>query len=329
MDAQERDDVLETLRSAQRALRSAEKALVRLSTDDVAPRNRNADRPDTVAAAPAERALREFLFAAAAQAKQFEESDPQSFRARVITRLEELLRFLLSKQMIQETRKGSGTIQLDPTTATQTYERCLKACTENNLSQTDIMRAFVAQYEAKNWGDVDVETDLVFMRYETPGPITAHLNPSDLRKLVEAARKVPGAVDRCASSLRESGVLWEVSDEKSGTLADTMVVSGVQGQWAACVNTTAIVRHVVSLLSVVEVDYNSQQQGWWDDARIAHDLPNQLLPIIRNKDPMIVCHRTDIAGIEDWAASIPGWYEGSDDAPTPLIFRDAVIDDIL
>lgn len=328
MDTRERDDILDALRSAQRALRKAEKALVQAPVTDNSDEDVRDSRDEATSGDPAEKALSDFLFGAAAKAKQYEEQDPQSFRARFEPMRDELLGFVLTKRMVQESPKGSGTVQLDPTDGTQTYEKCLKACTENNINQTELMRPFVESADLKNWGDVNVNVDLVLMRYETPGPVTTHVDEAALQGLMEGARKTPGAVDRTQAALREAGIGWDMADA-NGNLATELTVPGVKGQWAACIDTRRIVAEIVGRLSIVEVDYGSKQQGWWDAARLDHGLPIQLLPIVRNKDPSIVCHRDDVRDIEHWAAQLPGWYDGDDDSPTPLVFRDALPDDIL
>jgi hypothetical protein len=322
VDQRTRDEIQEALRSADRALRLAEKALLRVPVD--APESET----EGPAADPAEQALSDFLFGAVEQAKVFEEQDPQSFKARVVPMLDDLLRFVLSKQMYQAGPRGDGTTNLDTTTATQTYEKCLRACTENSLNHTEVMTPFVQGATLKNWGDVDVDIDLVIMRYETPGHVTAHVDEAELAALVEAARTVAGAVDRIQTALREQGIDWKVSND-SGQLITELHVSGPKGQWAATIPTGDVVTAIFNRLSVVEVDYDNPQEGWWDAARTDHDLPQQLLPIVRGKESSIICHRSDIAKIEGWAANLPGWADGTETSPTPLILRDAHEVDIL
>ena len=61
---------------------------------------------------------------------------------------------------------------------------------------------------------------------------------------------------------------------------------------------------------------------------IASSLPRQMLPIVRGKNKKVVFLRSEADKVEDWAVTLPGRYDGSDN-PTPLIVRDAVPNDIL
>ena len=322
MDQRTRNEIQDALRSADRALRLAEEALLREPIDDV----QDSRIQNTVA--PAEKALSDFLFAAAEEAKVFEEQDPQSFRTHVEPMRADLLRFVLVKQMYQSSPRGSGTVQLDTTDATQTYEKCLQVCTETGINQTELMTPFVERAGFKNWGDVDVTTDLVLMRYETSTAVEAHLDVGQLQGLMRAARKTAGAVDRVQAALREAGVQWNVADD-AGNLADTLGVSGVKGQWVVCIPVLEVADTVIGLLAVVEVDYDSEQEGWWDAARLDHNLPSVLLPIIRGKERRVVCQRVEVENLEDWAAKLPGWSGETDTHPTPLVVREAQADDIL
>lgn len=331
MDGRTLDEVVKALRSAVRALRAAEKALLHSPRDEAAPVRDSeiANEPPAPQVDPAEKALMDYLSAAAEHAKLFEEQDPQSFRAQFEPMKRDLHEAVLKGDMYQVGPAGAGMISFDNTPGTTLYEQCLRAMRANKLHAGDLVAPYVEQPQIKNWGDVDSDCDLVFMRYETPGTVTAHLNEGKLNQLMEAARRVPGAVDRCRSALTAQGVVWEVSDPRTGKLACEMQVSGVEGKWAACLDANQVLADVVGRLAVVEVDYDNNQEGWWDAARIDRSLPQQLLPIIRGKEKSIICHRSEIDKIEDWAATMPGWYEGTEEHPTPLVIRDAVTDDIL
>ena len=329
MDARALDEVVKALRSAARALRAAEKALLQ-SPSDAAP----AFTEEPVAIGdpttdPREKALSDFLFAAVAHAKQYEEQDPQSFRANYEPLKDSIREASLRGDMYQIGPKGSGMVSFDNTTATHMYEKCLAGMQNTGLPSSDIVASYVDAPVFKPWSEVDVENDLVLMRYETPGPIEANLDEAQLSVLAEAARQSPGAVDRCRSALADAGVTW-AAFEATGALVTTMTLTGVNGQWAACADTNDILSNVLSRLSVIEIDFDNEQQGWWDAARQDRAIPQKLLKIIRNQEKDAICHRTEIDKIEDWAASLPGWYEGVNDAsPTPLIMRDAVANDIL
>lgn len=326
MSDQAADEAIEAIRSAVRALRAAERALKLARQATPAPVATEPEGLTKDAADPAEKALYDFLFKAAQDAKEFEEQDPQAFRTHFEAKQEDLLEAILRGDMFQTGPKGSGMVSLDNTDGTQMYEVCLRAMRKNNIHQTDLIRPFVEAAEFKNWGDVDTSNDVVIMRYETPGPVEAHLDESQLASLMEAARKSPGAVDRCRSRLTEQGIHWDVSNAKHGSLDLDLKVDGVCGKWTACIPADKVMTEIVSRLGVVEVDYDATTEGWWDAARVDHNLPQKLLPIIRGKEPRIVCLREDLAPMETWAADLPGWYDGDS---TPLILRDAVADDIL
>jgi hypothetical protein len=332
MDERTRAEVIKALRTAVRALRAAEKAIVQApattgapATDPSAP----ASDPQAAQVDPVETALLNYIKDSAATLKKLEEQDPRFFVSKLQTKQADLLRFAMSKQMFQEGPKGAGATALDPTPATQTFEKLLKVMTETGINQTDLLAPFVNALVPKNWADVNVDEDLVLFRFQTPGPVKGSLNRQAFESLVEDARKVPGALDRVAALVKEDHIAWEPTDAKTGTINCAIVINNVDAKWCGCVPTSEVLASVVSHLSVIEVDDANQQQGWWDAARIAPSLPQQVLPIIRGKDKKVIFLRTDADKVEDWAGSLPGWYDGPEECPTPLIVRDAVSNDIL
>ena len=329
MDTRTVDEVVKALRSAVRALRAAEKALLQAPSGTATPALPSEPPCSEPASAPAEQALDAFLLAAAESARTFEEQDPQSFRVRFDPLKEDLFQALLKGDMYQSSSKGAGMVSLDNTAGTEFYEQCLKGMRVTELEASDILLPHLESADLKTWGDVDPETDLVFMRYETTGDVEANLDPDELQALMEEARKVPGAIDRIRSSLADKGIRWEMSNARTGDLATSLFVSDVEGKWVASFNATALLNDIVGRLAVVEVDNDAVQEGWWDAARSDRDIPRQIVPIVRSKEPSIICHQSDIENIEDWAAGLPGWYDGTDDSPTPLVMRNAVSNDIL
>ncbi len=330
MDERTRAEVIKALRSAVRALRAVEQAIAQAPAGPVtAPSVPSPEAPSAPVVDPVEAALSDYLKSSASSLKQNEEQNPESFLSKARSKLADLLRFAMNKQMFQEGPKGSGATSLDPTLATQTFEKLLKVMTETGLNQTDLLQPFVNALAPKNWGDVNVDEDLVLYRYETPGPVTGSLDQSAFEPLVEAARAVPGALDRTATALKADHIAWEPTDVKTGTINCTITLNNVEAKWCGCVPTSDVLGSVVSHLSILEVDPANQQQGWWDAARIASSLPAQVLPIIRGKEKKVTFLRNDADKVEDWAASLPGWYDGPPDNPTPLIVRDAVSNDIL
>jgi len=319
------DEAIEAIRSAVRALRAAERALKLAQSAPQAP-DASPSEVQPGVSDPAERALLDYIVTTVQQFKDYEEQDPQSFRKLFDPMRDDLLSGIVKGDMYQVSARGKGMVSFDNTEGTTLYETALKVMRENNIHQPDLLQPFVNEAELKNWGDVSADADLVIMRYETSGPQTLRLDEAQLQSLMEAARKTPGAIDRTRVGLAEAGIQWAVSDVRSGIVDSAVEVTGVNAKWAACIPSADVLRAVAGLLSVVEVDYENQQQGWWDLARADRDLPQQLLPIIRSKEPSIVCHRSDIGPIEEWASGIPGWY---DDNSTPLCMRDAVLDDIL
>lgn len=259
-----------------------------------------------------------------------EEQDPAVFAQKAQAQQDDLLRFILVKQMFQSGPKGAGAIGLDPTEATRVYEQALKAMTENGINQTEVMTPFIHNLLPKHWGDVDPDKDLVVFRYETPGPVTGHLDMAALKPLVEAARKAPGSLDRVSKRLAaECAVAWEPVEGKTSQINCAVVLSNVEAKWCACVDASAVVEAVVARLAVVEVDPGNTQEGWWDAARLDTSIPQAVLPVIRGQQPKVLCLKSDIDKIEDWAASLAGWYDGSELNPIPLIVRDAASSDIL
>jgi hypothetical protein len=330
MDEQTRAEVIKALRSAVRALRAAEKAIVQAPASGApatAPSAPAEAQPP--AADPAETALLNYIKDSVATLKKNEEQNPEFFVSKLHAKQSELLRFAMGKQMLQEGPKGAGAASLDPTPATQMFEKLLKVMTETGINQTDLLAPFVNALVPKNWGDVNVDEDLVLFRYQTPGPVKAGLSREVFEGLVEDARKVPGALERVAAQVKEDHIAWEPTDAKTGTINCGVVIDNIDAKWCGCVQTSDVVGAVVSHLSVIEVDQENQQQGWWDAARIAPSLLPQVLPIIRGKDKKVVFLRSDADKIEDWASSLPGWYDGPEANPTPLVVRDAVSNDIL
>ena len=341
MKQQTRADIATALRAAARTLRAKGEALPAVpavpeveAPEAEAPEVAEAPaEPEPPEAAPVssqqETALANFIRESAAGLKQNEEQDPASFMGLVEAKKADLLRFATTKQMYQEGPKGSGATALDPTPATQTFERLLRVMTETGIDKVALLQPFIDALIPKNWGDVNVDDDLVLVRYETPGPVTGHLDRALLEPLVEAARAAPGSIDRAAVVLKDEHIAWEPTDVKTGTVNCAIVLDNVDAKWCAVTPTDFLLSTVVDYLSVLEVNSENTQQGWWDAARIAHALPAQLLPIIRGKDKKVIFLRSDADQVEEWAAALPGWSSEGDLSSTPLIVRDAVSNDIL
>jgi hypothetical protein len=280
---------------------------------------------DEIEAPDPKQALFDYVYDTAVQAKTAEESDPETFRLRFEPMQDRLLESAIRGDMYQQLPKGQGMVSFDNTEGTKVFETCLKVMREQGLHQPDLLRPFIRNANLKNWSDVNVDSDLVIMRYETSGPVIAYLDPSKLSSLMDDARAVPGAADQVRSSLDAEGIRWGVADSK-GRPITTLEVVGCMGRWAACVPVDEVVVALVQLLGVIELNKEHDESAWYDAARTASGLPQPMLPMIRGKKPRIVCRKADMESIRSWAQSLSGWHTNES---TPLVMRDAVPDDIL
>ena len=320
------DEVVEALRSAVRSLRAAERVLLNVN---------QTEQPEVVqVTAPIsspeidknESALLSFILDSAKTVKAYEEEDPQSFLSRYLPMVDNLVEAVLKGEMYQSCQGGTGFVPLDNVGATTLFEKTLRGMRGNNLQAKDFIEKYVGNPSVKTWGDVDTNEDLVIFRFETDGPVEASMFLDNLAPLLERAKDVPGAVDRCRSAAMDSGVEAPLYDSTTGQVDPSLVVSGVTARWVASVPVSALIRDVVDVLSVIEVDDTSPSVGWWDAARASREIPDLMLPIVRGKDKSAVIRRADVADVESWAASLPDWYG---ELSNPIIFRNAMSNDIL
>lgn len=324
MDEKTREEVIHALRSAARALRMAEQTLLRAPSAVPAPAPQAA-LPAPTAEPPAVAALVAFIEQAATQCKQFEEQNPESFRRRLAG--VDLLKFLLDRKVYQVAPEGDGAVRPETYNAFTLMEKCFQVMTSTRIDAPQVLAPFIAAVETKNWNDVDQDVDLVLMRYKTDGDVEFKLDEQMLTRLVEDARKLPGAVQRAETLLSQKAVRWTpVSNNEVST---TAFHQDVQANWAATINMQAVAQAIASMLALIEVAQNNDQIGWWDAASATADVPQAALPVVRGNETRILVQLAEANEVEDWAAKLPGWYDGPPDAPNPLLIRNITTDDIL
>lgn len=323
MDQRTRDEVIKALRSAARSLRMAEQALVQ------SPSGPSAPVPTPEAAAPVQTPVDDlvnWVLAQAEERKQFEETDSRAFQ-RVLAGAGDLLRMALDRKTMLMTPEKTGAVKTDSTPALQRFESLLKAMATTGLEASTIVAPLAKAPVIKNWADVNPDTDMVLLRYQTPGPVDHALDEQSFLPLVEAAKAVPGGLDQATSALREHEVGWEPLVD--GKVNLHILVNDIQARWAAVLDTAALTDRVTGQLVLVQTDPNNDQQGWWTAARSSRDIPQAILAVVRGQQDRAFALKDQANQIESWAAGLPGWYDGIETAPTPLIIRDVGVDDIL
>jgi hypothetical protein len=70
------------------------------------------------------------------------------------------------------------------------------------------------------------------------------------------------------------------------------------------------------------MDYENNTEDWWYNAhRCGRRIPQELRPLFETDDVQDVYVSQDRWHlVRDWCVSIPGWLDGPEHAPTPLIF---------
>lgn len=74
----------------------------------------------------------------------------------------------------------------------------------------------------------------------------------------------------------------------------------------------------------IKIDWENYTESWWTAAHAALNdgsAPKFLRPILENSS--LVCELNvtpkEARQAHDWATSLPGWYEGPEHAPHPLL----------
>ncbi len=266
-----------------------------------------------------------FLSAEAERACAEEESEPTKATVLFEEKLPVIQTGALRGEMFQIGSEGSGITGYDDTPGTTRYEELIAGMRDNSLDPVNFVPPHVTHATLKHWSDVDTETDLVIFRYETPESHIEHeVDRSKLDKLVTMARANPGTIEEVVKSLRESGIDWDYAAGGTGEISNTLVISGVRGRWAACLQTEELLADVAAALAVIEVNQNVNSPAWFKSATES-EIPSPLLSIIRGKEPKAIVLRTDVPMLNEWAAEQTGWAEFTE---TPITIRDASREDL-
>jgi len=70
---------------------------------------------------------------------------------------------------------------------------------------------------------------------------------------------------------------------------------------------------------LIQVDYENNDDAWWDAARSSVDCPKVLQPIVHGNEDEVVVTARQLRQAEVWAGALPGWDEGPQFAPHPLL----------
>lgn len=63
-------------------------------------------------------------------------------------------------------------------------------------------------------------------------------------------------------------------------------------------------------------------QNWWDEARARTDTPRELIDLMTAEDSEAIVPLPRAEEVAAWCESIPGWDNGPEYAPHPLIIED-------
>lgn len=268
-----------------------------------------------------EEALFKFILESASDRKQFEEQDSASLSPILEEQGDKLRRFAVDRKTYAIGPDSNGLVTPENTAARSKFERLMKVLTQTRIDAQEVLAPLLSAPGIKNSSDVDPENDVVVLCYETIGPIKHVLDEAKLQGLVEDARTEPGAIDRAASRLKDSGVDWEPI--VNGIVNPTVQLNNVAARWSVVVDVQHIAKALTDLLSAVQVDHSKSGSPWWVSAKADVGVPSAVLPLIRSGEDYALVARDEADAIEAWAASLPGWQD------EPLIIRDVTTEEIL
>jgi len=318
----DRTAVVDALRAAGRALRLAEKALLSSPTSSGPPSTTVDQTTAAESPLPAEEAgLEQFILGEATARKLYEETDPSGFSTSVAAQTN-LLDFAMDRKVYIVNKSSAGVVRPESTVARTLFERMLKLLAGCKLNSASVFEPFATKPDVKNTSDIVADVDLVLMMYETPGPVEHTLEVAQLQSLVEAARAVPGSVERVVSRLKSAGVRWEPI--VNAAVNPIIQLDNVEARWTACIDLHRVASSITQLLSAIDVDQTKTQSPWWVAAQAAAQIPTAVLPMIRGGETYLLMTREDANAVEDWAAQIQGWYEDQ-----PIIIRDINAEEVL
>jgi hypothetical protein len=271
---------------------------------------------------PVEEALFQFILNEATKRKSFEETNSTTFGVLVSEQGDNLLKFAVDRKMLSVGPGSNGVIRPEPTTARTKFERLMKVFSQVQLDALSVLTPLTTKPDLKNSSDVNPDSDLVLMRYETTGATDHQLDATTLQALVESARMVPGTLERVASSLKGEGVRWEPMVRNE--LNTSIQLENVEAKWSAVIDVRRMAELMTDLLSAVQVDPAKTQSPWWPSAQADVGVPNAVLPVIRSGVLYTLMSREDANAVESWAATLPGWFEDQ-----PLIIRDVTTEEVL
>lgn len=318
----DRTAVVDALRAAGRALRLAEKALLS-SPASSGPPSTAVDQTTAAESPlpPEEAGLEQFILGEATARKLYEETDPSGFSTSVAAQTN-LLDFAMDRKVYIVNKGSAGVVRPESTVARTLFERMLKLLAGCKLNSASVFEPFATKPDVKNTSDIVADVDLVLMMYETPGPVEHTLEVAQLQSLVEAARAIPGSVERVVSRLKSAGVRWEPI--VNAAVNPVIQLDNVEARWTACIDLHRVASSITQLLSAIDVDQTKTQSPWWVAAQAAAQIPTAVLPMIRGGETYLLMTREDANAVEDWAAQIQGWYEDQ-----PIIIRDINAEEVL
>lgn len=247
---------------------------------------------------------------------------PENFGETLLHHQDAIEQTLLKQKVLCYSSGGRTevvSVQSD-STAQHKLNVLLTAMSRVRLDPVGILRPLLAAPTIKLYNDAILSKEIIVLMQDLGSKAHIDLGVT-IKDLLVQAQGQPGAIDAGLAQLHDQGIEWNPR-ESNGSINTTLSVEVRPVVWVAVIDVDHIAAKVASLLVRATLVKDSSVKPWVDAARVHHDLPKEVLPLVSGILTSMVFPKTKLAKVRLWGASLPCWLE------EPLRFSQVTVQDL-